>query len=348
MKHRIFLIFFLILSLHKYTDAQSNYDKNIILNADAVRVSFEKNEYFRPGKIPFRNIVVYDYRFDTSKLGYLEPWLSSTRYKQIQLQSNWNQLLNNYFKNNLDSASNTTLCIYIRSFWMKRGYFDAISSKKIKVDLEGGMEEYGYCKAALDVYICSDSSLQALFKIEDAFLNFYDFRKGQIDKWIFLPFDSVVHRIQKEGQILLSTQRKKLLPSEVKEFYLKRFNMPVLTNSLKKGVFMTFNDFKKNEPVDVEIKLKKGKLTDELYIINNKNEEIVSDYWGLYDGNNLFIRSGFNVFPAIRINNSFEIYGAKYISNVHNLPQPGDLYRLNKMKVFKTILQINMDTGVLY
>jgi hypothetical protein len=91
-----------------------------------------------------------------------------------------------------------------------------------------------------------------------------------------------------------------------------------------------------------------GKITDELYTGSGKDERLLTDYWGFYDGKQLFIRSGFNAFPAVRCGNSWEVYGAKHISNVHNNAQPGQLIRINSMELFRKIMQVNMETGVFY
>jgi hypothetical protein len=110
---------------------------------------------------------------------------------------------------------------------------------------------------------------------------------------------------------------------------------------------MTFEDFKKNKPVNVEFRLKRGNITDELYKGSGQNEELVTDYWGFFDGSSLYIKAGFSAFKAVRQQNTFEIYGAKQIGNYHDNPEPGGI-NINSTAIERKILQVNMDTGELY
>lgn len=346
MKLGIILLYPAVFWITCIAQGQDNV-KQLPVKVGTVRIALEGNEYFRSGKIPFNKIIVYDYRFDTSKLGYFE--YSQRSFEEIKLKQSWTVLLNRYFKNNLDASSPSTLFLFIRSYWLKRGIFDELSNKKIKQRAWGeDLESAGACLAAIDVYSGNDSTMKALFRVEESFLNFYNFNKTKIDNWIFLPFDSVVHRLQREDVAGLTRQKRDLRLSEVHAHYANRLNLPVLNTPVRKGVFLSFNDFKKNQPYETEFKLKTSKLTDELYAVTKNSEELLADYWGFYDGTSLFIRSGYNVFPAIRLHNTFEILGAKYISHVHNNPQPGDLIPVNKLKLDKKILQLNMETGKFY
>lgn len=132
-------------------------------------------------------------------------------------------------------------------------------------------------------------------------------------------------------------------------FYKKRFQQPVLTDStLQPGIFYTFNDFLANKPIKEDIRINRGNLSDELYIRSNSGEILVSDYWGVYDGKTLYIKSAYNLFPAMRVENSFEIYGTRQLENRLNLPQPGNPIRVNRMTMRRKILQVDMESGNLY
>lgn len=330
--------------------AQEKNEYTIIANAKESSLSFLDRKFFLPDKIPFKEIKVVDYRYDSSKICYLKTGAIPVGYNRIKPEENWSAILNNYFRKNLDSSSNNILFIVIRSFWMQEGIIDKISNKKVVTkEWLSNKHTGGACTIEIDIYIKSDSTFQPFFKIEDTFLNFYNFTYNKLDEWFFLPFDSVARKIISSDIDQILTTKKKLSESEVKAYYNNRFLTPVLTDTLiQKGIFLTFEDFKKNKPLNTEFRLKNGKVTDELYILNGKEESLITDFWGFYNGEKLFIKTGLNIFPAVRRQNTFEIFGAKYVTNNHNNPQPGELLRINSMKINKKILQLDMATGNFY
>ena len=348
MKHPFILIFISFLCFRS-VNAQKSEGTEYILNATEYKLAFDKKTFFDTNKLPFKDIVVYDYRYDTSKIGYVESG-GGSGYSKIQLKQNWAGALNNYFKKNLDASSSQTLCIVIRSFWMQEGILDELSTKKVIQKSVGGKSDYdGNCKAQLDVYVQSGSALQAFFKLDTTFLNFYKFKQKKLEEWFFLPFDSIARKIISSDVPSVLSKRKKLSLEEVSSFYNKRFDLPILKGQLlQKGVFITFEDFKNNKPLLTDLRLEKGKLTDQLYVVQNGNENLLTEFWGFIDGKDLFIKAGFNVFIAVPQQNTFEVYGGKHISNYHNNPTQGDLLKINAMKVDRKILQLNMETGEFY
>jgi hypothetical protein len=331
--------------------AQADDRIRFILEAGTSVFTFSKSQFHNHQlRLPVRSVEVSDVRFDRSKTGYLDHSCEGTRYCKIKPGKDWTPLLNQYFSQNLDSASPYRLLIVIRSFWLQEGILPEINQRKIiQKDWLTEWEWGGFCKAALDIYIRTDSVLQPLFKIEDRFLNYVSFNPSRMNEFFFLPFDSVARKLMQTDLPRQLAGRRKLDPKEVDEFYQKRFLHPVLQDSLlRQGIFYTFSDFLANRPVKEEVRISRGNLTDELYIRNTGGESLVSDYWGIYDGNSLYIRSAYNLFPALRVEKSFEIYGTRQLENRHNAPQPGDLIRVNKMTMRRKILQVDMESGNLY
>jgi hypothetical protein len=344
MRFKFSLLIFLSFAIH--ISAQEK-DTKYITEASAIDASFKNNHFFSNEKLPFKNILVYNYRYDTSKIAYVKEGIESSGYSSVQLKKGWTSELNKYFANNLDPAASLSLFIFIRTFWINEGLPDKLNNKVVATNEWLARKKGGYCTAALDVFAGIDTTLYALFKIEDFFPGFYSFDLNHLKEWFYSPFDSIAHRIQNENIPELISRKRKLNMNDVRSFYTKRFDVSVMKTCLKKGVFKTFDDFRNNNPLEGDFKLTNA-ITDELYIISKSKEELILDYWGVFDGKNLFIRAGFNVFPAVRVQNTFEIYGAKYITNIYNNPRQGDLIRTNKMRLFKSILQLNMDTGRFY
>lgn len=339
----LFIFFFSFIT----ASAQKNDGLKHIVEADSVIASFEKDLYYKDTKFPFRDIVVFDKRFDTTKCGY-----TNTDIK-IKLQHSWTNVLTNYFRNNLDPASDRSLVIFIRSYWLQKGILDNVLDKKViqkQMNSTNTFEDYsGSCTVQLEVYAGTGSSLKTLFKIDTSFLNAtVGLRRGTLDRFFFLPFDSMARKIAMTDIPELLTRRKDLSWQEVHQHYDNRFNVQVLHDaSIRKGIFLTFEDFKKNKPWVTDFKFSNGKKTDELYTTGNGGETLVSKYWGFYDGENLFIQSSFSAFKAVRQQNTFEIFGAKHVSNYLSNPGPYDIQRTST-GVERRILQLNMDTGKLY
>jgi hypothetical protein len=347
---------FLLLLVFQFTmlllPAQKDDGLHYIINAGVTTETFKERTYYKHQKIPFREILVIDKRFDTTKIGY-----TNANSFKIQLGPAWSDILNNYFKDNLDKSSGRVLVIAIKSFWMQRGVLDKALDKKIvlksvtgraegdKVKLDNG----GSCTVSLDIYSKSDTAFQALFQIETSFINASkNYRKNTLDEFFFLPFDSIAAKMAITDLSNLLQKKRKLSWKELDDYYDKRFNLPLLNEPvIRKGIFMTFDDFKKNKPVETDFRLKEGKITDELYMGKGQTENLVTDYWGFFDGNFLYIKAGFSAFKAIRRQNTFEIYGARQVSNYHNDAQPGDI-KLNSVGIDRKILQVNMDNGELY
>src|SRR5258705_1587069 len=90
-------------------------ETRFIKNSKESFYSFENIHYFRDHKLPFNQIIVLDKRFDTTKTGYTYDNLSN-RYSKIVIQKTWSEILNEYFRPNLDTNSRQVLFIVIQSF----------------------------------------------------------------------------------------------------------------------------------------------------------------------------------------------------------------------------------------
>lgn len=336
-------ILFLIVSLFGTTVlfAQKNDGIRFIENAREDKESFENIHYQENDKMPFRKILVLDKRFDSSKAGYTID-LISNKHSRILLQDSWSSILNNYFKKNLDENADQTLVIVLKSFWIQSGMFDKIQQiNGVRKVERPAKEKGGSCSVEIDTYLQSNSDLRALFKIDTFFLSLVSLNyRSNIAEYLFMPFDSLAKKIKTTNIPELLLKRKKLSWNEVISYYDQRFNQPVLMEtSLKKGLYQNFEDFRLNNPLVTEYKFIEGKLTDELYIITESGEELLENYWGFFDGQDIYIKFGWNVFKAIRRQNTFELFGSPY----------ADINKSNPLKsLLKKIFQVNMDTGKIY
>jgi|SRR6185312_15139351 len=115
------------------------------------------------------------------------------------------------------------------------------------------------------------------------------------------------------------TKSRKLSWEEIDRFNKRKFELPILANTLlREGIYMRFEDFRNNRPSYDRFTVKKNKLTDEIYILDSTDgESIVSNLWGYCDGKNVFIRSLKNFYLLQRVNNSFYFYGAAVLVQIN-------------------------------
>jgi hypothetical protein len=349
LKRRYIITAILFLFSFVTLRAQRNDGIRYIKNAGEFTVSFEKSNYYKQQMMPFNRIIVIDKRYDSSKLGYTTAGLLQS-YAKVILERPWSAIINDYFKKHLDPNSDQQLVIVLKSYWLQRGVIDQIVQKKIvKTDLSGVTDDRGSCTADIDIYVQTDTILQALFRIEDVFLNLAErYQKNKMEDFFFLPFDSIARRIAGLSIPDVLARKRKLTWQEVNNYYDDRFKTPVLTDpEIRKGVFKTFDEFRQNKPYITAFKFVNERIVDNLYGGENGSGELITDYWGFFDGKDLYIQAGLSAFKAIRQQNAFEIFGSKIISNYHNSPGLND-FRVTGYDVNRKILQVNMNTGDIY
>jgi len=136
---------------------------------------------------------------------------------------------------------------------------------------------------------------------------------------------------QMDERIPAIMEKRKFAFEEIIQHNEDAFNMPVLKDIvLKAGVYLTFDEFKNNNPSQREYELKKDKLTDVVYINGpNGKQYMERDVWGYCDGVNAYIKSADNFFVLQRCANAFYVYGAKRIMVVNDAPTAGPFYYPN-------------------
>ena len=355
MKYPILIA--LVIMVPILAKAQDNDGVQTIIRSGSTSESFESTIYHKSDRMPFRDIIVIDKRFDSSKTGY-RP-VAFNNFSRIELKDSWSTILNNYFKKNLDTQSRQSLVIIIKSFWLQTGLLDHTVQQKViekpvvkTMDMGtwriGSGDVGGSCTASIDLFVQTDSSLQALFRIDTLFMNTTRYNKNNIDEFFFLPFDSAARKISTLSIPDALSRKKKFSWPEVSKHYDQRFDLPVLkAPAIRKGIFLSFDDFRQNNPSTTEFVFRNGKLTDELYTVAGGKEELVVKYWGFSDGKQLFIQAGLNAFRAIRQKNTFEILGAHHLSNKRDQASPYSL-RKETFRMKKKIMQVNMENGKIY
>jgi hypothetical protein len=349
MRKIVFFIFFALLFMGVESQEKKNFTeaKEFFLNPSGL--SREKTT------IPFKKVIIKDFRFDTTKLGYvINKGISRIVIKENP-SSFVTKTINEYFKNNLDITSDKSLLIIIKSFWFQQGAFDLVANDKIISKDAGYTDRAGVCFTDFELFSFSNDSYQAFMKFRYDFVD-YKYNTQSLLYLFYIPFDSLLEKIHATNVEQVLSNKRKLSWSRIDSNYKNRYNLPVLANGImEKGVFLSFEDFKNMKVNYPDFQVKKSNITDELYVKSNDKEEILTDFWGYCDGKNYYIRVGYNFFKLYRQNNTFDLFGSKYINTINtDIPVPitpgglqGNL-QLHKNKLDSRPLQLNMDSGLTY
>ena len=165
---------------------------------------------------------------------------------------------------------------------------------------------------------------------------------------------------QMDTKISSVINRTKFSLTDIVRHMQQEFELPVLRDDvLAKGVYMSFQEFKNNQPSQTSFELKKERLTDMIYIKKpDGTDDMTRNVWGYCDGKNAYIKSSDNFFLLQRNANAFYIFGAKtitreettYQGNSYNnggYPAPV-YYTRSRTAIQLEPFQLDWSTGKLY
>lgn len=255
-------------------------------------------------KLPFEKIKIIDSRYDTSKIGYITLgsfFSSKTRFfKKLVLQDGTGKAIENYY-NECYAGSFTKngfeLLVVIKRLWISGD--TRSNSKRVELTNAAKTNDNLYCK--WEYYIGKDGKYLPVKRVDSIIQVGEDFRKfndmvevvddeGIVKKTVsFLKFTlrGLIEFLDYSNAIRqFDSQTKKTLP-EINEFNERMHKMPILQEgTIKKGVYLTFDEFKNNRPSIVDFREKKMRyktINTEIYL-ENMNGETISNYWGYSDG----------------------------------------------------------------
>jgi hypothetical protein len=342
------LYLFLLTTVAGYSQKKIN-----LATANTFIVEFEDKQYEEPIKIDFSGIIVKDFRFDTTKIGY-----TNRIPKKIVFNSGSSEgftaSLNQYFNNIFNPNSEKKLVIIIKNFWLRQDMAQEDKKNKIE-EMSFDPATPGKCYANLEIFSQSGSNYKALLQIKNEF-GLSSYKRMKLDAMFFVAFDSMISKVSAMNVEEVLSKKKDFTWADINNNYNKRFDLPVLaTKETKRGVFMTFEDFRQNNTIHPNFKKREGKLTDELY---NDGDDLITDFWGFFDGQDYYIKIGYSFFKMVRQNNTFDLMGAKKVTrettyyNTYpayaNPNTPGTAIPVSRRVLDLKPLQLNMETGEVY
>lgn len=343
------VLFLAALILVAVADCQSGPD---IANTKQRFLNLKPSAFANNGKIPFKRIEILDYRFDTTKVGYASNKFDSRLLIKDGVGNSLGNYLNHYFKNNLDNSSSRTLLIVLKKFWLQYGITNQLlKTKRTDFSLVSNfLPKNSICLASMDVFAETEQGYKGLTRLASTFSA--DEKSDDISV-LLLPFDSLMQNLVSLDLQSILAQKRNFARSEIQSNYQSRLNIPILNGALKRGIYLTFDDFKNNKISYPDFSYKESKHSTDVMIKENGKDVAFIDYWGFFNGHDLFIKFGLTPFKAIRQGNSFDLYADLRNEN-YNYP----IYTQNQMALLTLDkrytflpsypLQVDMENGELY
>ncbi len=364
---RTIVIFILIkLNIFPAVHAQtpSRIDNDKVFNASRFGheyISLSYNGEYLLRLPSFKNITVIDARPDTFAIGFRKREIE-LRKKLLQFENGLSRQLSGYLRNNclLSKDSNAwSLVLAIRDLWLREYDVDADDQDKVSDNSGSGMNFRKSClKLEFDCYINKGDAYYAAFRFDtivNKFLSLSEFLKD----YLKYTLQVALGRAGNLNIDSIAAKKRMFSLQDIDTYYKKRWDMPVLIDGfLQKGVYTSFEEFKKNRPSITDFELKKGKLADVLFADGKPTRNA----WGYCDGNMIFIKAGENYYPLIRQENSFYFLGSTELNRSKRGNEYNDRYQdplhpnqanngYNYQTLFKNILlplKLNWQTGKPY
>jgi hypothetical protein len=264
-------LFISIFLLVFYVKAQS-----IQFSGFQVELKGEKN--LEKITLPFKDVKVLDKRFDSSKMGYAFWRL---QYKNILLTPSLSTGVEDYFRDNFISApvSDKTLVIVLRTLWMH----EMKSGEEDIEDFNNETRSVSKYILKADIYSLQNNSYQALTRIDTVFENLFPL-KNISAQLLANSLNYIAKKISSLNLDQLFITKTKINEKDVMNYYDQRFKKPrIIHDTLQRGIYLTFSDFLNNHPTPYKFTLEQDDESDYLYVEENGEEKLFTDFWGFSD-----------------------------------------------------------------
>lgn len=323
--------------------------------------------------IPFRSIKVYDKRSDTSIMGFCKvERFGLPKDGYFSLKDGASSQIESFLKTQVlfDSLNTYNLTIIIRKLWLS----PELENNEV-VDFPKKTEKFPFTeksrlffksgvKGVFDFYAVKDSIYIPITRFDSIIKD----RKTLYPNESDLIEDFIYAALKKVPKINLNEKfisGKKLNWKEVDEYSSKQYVCkPLYISEYKKGVYLTYEEFKKDEPSIKNFEIKKTDKADLLFVKDeNGTEYPIRKIWGFSDGKTIYIKSVDVYFALEKFNNNFYTMAAKKISKKGILTAEqiivgfalvaaggNNLQNTSSysLKLFLKPYQLDLETGILY
>ncbi len=320
-------------------------------------------------KLPFQSIKIIDSRPDTSKLGFRihDRFLASYSFQKIILKpgiaSGIENFYNDYYRNNF-TPNGKVLLISMKRLWINTKPGRPVKSTRQDMERLSLLDIY----TKFEYYFGAENNYLPLIRKDTIFQlpalkNVEEFNPDDENKLPFLCFalEKMIENVNYDLYIQDFETKKKMSLEDIGAYNSKSNNIPILNEPVRKGIFMTFDEFKNNRP-SVESFSKRKMSKKKIDEIIDEKGNVVLHYFAYYDGKKLAMnkslaslfavsRSQYN-FGIYRVGNSFQFFENQIENtmNNNNITTTGVNMpvRTPERNVFRVPRQIDVETGEIY
>ena len=317
-------------------------------------------------KLPFQSIKIMDSRFDTSKIGFRlsRRFLSANSvFEKIMLnpgiEKGIENFYNEYYKDNF-TPNGKILLISLKKLWINNipGGPGGNQRKEIG-ELSSSQQDiyakFEYFLGSVNAYVPM-KRIDTVFKLTtDRKVEDYDPKDENKLPFFCFALEKMIENVNYEFYIKDLEKKKKMSVEDIQAYNATAKNIPILNEPVKKGVFLTFIEFKSNQPSVISFSKKKIPKK-KIYEITDENDNVILNYFAYYDGEKLAIAKHLaDLFPTnisqdnygmYKVNSSFQFF-ENYLSytytNTGNINQDFRDYILVKVPRV-----VDMETGEIY
>ncbi len=334
---RCFTFFCIVLLANNcFAQISGNYKKDSIdlARIPEMQIALDSNADHQQEKpVIFKSIRVEDVRYDTTLVGIYSIFTNgltpAVKNYKINLpgglRKSFGHYLNSFFKATASTGDMELVC-FIKTLSLAR--------RDTVVEQESTNKKYGQLNFEVEVFLHSGSNYYAAIKIDTMFYSVIDAKKKQINDdmqhYLLMPALRLLQHEIADTKWESITGRKAFTESVVRDHYFtQRFNIPILAQTPKKGIYHSFAEFKNNMPYIQNFKEEKGKFNTVLLKDSAGNNVSTLELFGFCDGEKYWLLLGNYSFPLFRVGNGFEFF----------------LTFSNKVKILSSL---NMEIGRVY
>lgn len=344
----------------------SSIEKHGFGDFSSFNIELKAPKSVNPVSLSFSGLEVHDKRNDSSFVGFYKikastnkSWVTILKTEKPTASSLYSFLEPQIA---FDNQASYKLVLLIRKLWLSKEIEnDEVRDYNIKMQkplLPGILTGFEF-------YAKRDMELIPLFRFDSTILH-YKQNLSLIDEELLkVALISAIDKLSKSNYEQKIKTGKKYSLEQIDSFSTITKRIDILqTESRKKGVYLTYDEFKNNRPSIHDFEIKKSEYAHTLYVKDNQgNQYPLRKIWGFSDGENLFIKSADIFFKLEKFNNNFYCWASKNVSMVTKIPvgdiiglgllsvaggNGGNAGRKTKAALFLKLYQLDLETGKLY
>ena len=272
---------------------------------------FDSMEFVYPVTFSF-----IDARADKSKLGFIRAG-NGNEFFNMKFPIEADEYINSRTHGASKSSGSDPkkLLIVIRHFWLSQLIVNSSLLKNILLlDAKGYIS---YCYFSGEFYLGHAGRTQWLGRM-DSVIHFH--------RWMGNVAPDLINDMLESAMDLGDSLAAHVAPTtasfanqQLMDSLENQFSYPILkTGAPRRGIYLTYENFLNDAPLDEEFELEEGGRED--YLRGKKTDtSITNKAWGYCDGKNIFKHFNEDYFMMVRVQNTFEVAGPRIIRQAYTI-----------------------------